>query len=371
MHATDWNRRFARIAVWNRGFRPGLPSAGFTSEGQSPERARFPAVLRDAGPRSIRSMDSGSRHLIPAVCAERDDIPGCLRYRSECHAATSLNFNASFLISYIMLVMLSIDWSRENPWHPDKRFKLGLFVAATAYIIIVLQLLRGDRESSGLIAGLTALYLTDSKRRDGSWAARIAPLKRLGRVAVPASVVVCVFIVLGFVRSTAENVSLSLSEVSGMLNAALVHNTWTGVSLTNLGMAAEYEDGAIEYLYGKTYFQYVMSLPPGVVTQSLGIRRPFDGEDGPNWWYEVAGGGIHPVVVPFKNFGIVGVFAVLMLYGGVLCFCELRNVSGVGWHRLLYGSVATSSFLWFWYGDMNIVRGVIAAYVVWFCIAAW
>ena len=139
----------------------------------------------------------------------------------------------------------------------------------------------------------------------------------------------------------------------------MTYNTWTGVSLTNLGLAEESASG-MSFRLGGTYRDYILSLPPGIITRFLGYERPLDGDDAPNRWFEVAGGGMHPVVVPFANFGIVGAWLILASIGFFVSSCDNYGDSRIFSHRFFYGTVLCSSMLWFWYGDMNIVRAIMS-----------
>ena len=71
---------------------------------------------------------------------------------------------------------------------------------------------------------------------------------------------------------------------------------------------------------------------------------------------------MHPVVVPFANFGIVGAWLILASIG-FISSCDNYGDSRVFSHRFFYGTVLCSSMLWFWYGDMNIVRAIMS-YVI-------
>jgi hypothetical protein len=141
------------------------------------------------------------------------------------------------------------------------------------------------------------------------------------------------------------------------LVAAFQENTWTSILLTNLAQAAQFRNGTANYLYGETYVDYFLSLPPGILTRSLGIQRPLESDRGPNWWFiGISAGGIHIVVVPFRNFGIVGAFLILAAIGWFIGWVEMRNDQRRFWGRFLYGAIGVASFFWFWYGDMYLVR---------------
>jgi hypothetical protein len=120
-------------------------------------------------------------------------------------------------------------------------------------------------------------------------------------------------------------------------------------------------------LHGETYVDYLQSLPPGFITRPLGIERPLESDRGPGFWYfPLAGGGIHLAVVPFKNFGPFGLVVVLAMIGFAIGYVDAIN-SGTrsSWIRLLYASIAAALPHWFWYGDMNVIRAVMIAALIW------
>jgi hypothetical protein len=269
--------------------------------------------------------------------------------------AARMNFNSLMLFSYLLMVLLWID-AEVDRYASRRRHKIWLLLAATAYITIFLQLARGDRDVTGLLAGLLLLYLTSPVRQWSPALWRAVYWSRVRKVALPALLVLALLITLGSARFVLSDSTQSLNPKE-MFLSGLKDNTWTYLLLNNLGTAAEYSDGSIEYLYGQTYFDYVLSLPPGALTKLLGIERPLEAHRGPNYWYEdLSLGGIHPVCVPFKNFGAAGLAGILAVYGFLIGRCEIANASGRFLPRFLFGSLATTSFLWFWYGDMNVIR---------------
>lgn len=274
-------------------------------------------------------------------------------------SGAKMNFNGSFLVSYLILILLYIDSENEPLGTGRRREKRIWLAAAILYIVIVLQLMRGDRECTGLLAGVIALYLT-SGRHNGDWLPRHREtLRRAARVAMPVVVLFCLLVSLGFLRSTLSSGESAIDELSTIPKRALTLNTWTGVLLTNLGMVAEEATTGIEPLHGRTYADYLLSLPPGVLTKAIGYERPMDGTNSPNWWYTpLSGGGVHPCVVPYNNFGIAGVFAVMAAIGIFVTRCELYARGHGLSNRMLYGCVLTVSMLWLWYGDMNFIRGI-------------
>jgi hypothetical protein len=272
--------------------------------------------------------------------------------------------NASYLISYLILILIMVDAERERPGCRRQVLKLTASLGVMGYIVVVLQLLRGDRECAGLVAALGMLYIT-SPTMDAARARlrqRFRQMNRTLKLAAPLTFCVLAFLALGALRHSASATSSQHSGITELIIDGATQNTWTAVALNNLGLAADYNYGTIEYLYGQTYVDYVLSLPPGAVTKAMGYERPLEGDANPATWYFglIAAGGMHPVVVPFKNFGIWGIVPLMFLCGVFICYCETWNEQGTLPARVMYGSVITSSMLWFWYGDMNMIRTLMA-----------
>lgn len=281
--------------------------------------------------------------------------------------AQEAGLNSSYLISYLILILICVDAEHDRPGSYQQSFKLIATMTVTAYIVVVLQLLRGDRECAGLLAALVMLYIsspltaaTRKRVRQG-----FLQMSRLLKVGLPLAACAVLFLALGTLRDSASRSSSDNRSVWQVIADGASENTWTAVALNNLGLAADYHYGNIEYLYGRTYFDYVLSLPPGPFAKAIGYERPLEADANPGMWYSwqsgsIACGGIHPVVVAFKNFGILGVFGVMFLCGAFICWCETNNSNGTLSGRLMFGCVATSSMLWFWYGDMTMIRTLMA-----------
>ncbi len=277
-------------------------------------------------------------------------------------ATAQLGFNASFFVSYILLILLYIDAESETARPRIKKFKLLGVLLVTGYIVVILNLLRGDRESLGLIVGFIALFLTGPISVSAFRRLRSVEWSRFRKLLLPAAIVFVVFLMWGSFRSLLTPKTRSNINLNYAVTYNLKYNTWTGVLLTNLGLAVQYHYGPMVYYYGKTYWDYLLSLPPGSLTKALGVSRPMDGQENPARWFPgISGGGVHIAVVPFKNFGIWGLFFVLGLYGFWIARLEKNNASLRFWPRILYGAIVTSSFFWFWYGDMNPIRAVMIA----------
>jgi hypothetical protein len=267
-------------------------------------------------------------------------------------AAAAANFNGANVLAYTTLLLLWIDAERD-PLRRRRFIKATIIAAATVYIVVILQLLRGDRDCLGLLVAFGGLAVT----RPGVNLHQVR--RNFRKLAVPALVAVTIFFVIGGLRSTASitgEFAIAQSFIAG-----LSENTWTAVLLNNLGSAAQYQQGALDYLWGQTYLDYLLSLPPGPVARFIGVVRPLETTTGPGWWFiGLTGGGMHPAIVPFHNLGAVGVASILGLFGACTAFVESVQAR----HfllRLLWSALLSSSFLWFWYGEMSMIRSVMAA----------
>lgn len=281
-------------------------------------------------------------------------------YGSSGTAGLASNFNvqSAYLISYIVLILLYVDSERELAPHRRRAKLIGVLVAV-GIAVGYFQILRGDRESFGLLAAVAGLYLTSDRRAIFRRWTRRAFVRRLIILTGPAVVVVLVFILIGQVRTMPGTVSTV--PVASTIREGLAAPPGTAVLLTNLHISAEHQFDPQDLLWGKTYLDYVISLPPRPVAEAFGFQRPIDLNQGPAWWAEgLSSGGVHVVNVPFRNFGLTGVAVVMALVGAAISAIDQRARSGL-WGRLLFGSTIAVLPIWFWYGDMAGIRALMIA----------
>ena len=82
----------------------------------------------------------------------------------------------------------------------------------------------------------------------------------------------------------------------------LFRGTWTGVMLTPLSVAGDYVKGVLDFKWGKDYLNLLLSIPPGFVAEFFGYVRPLSNLQGPAYEVSFGPGGVHLIVVKFKNF---------------------------------------------------------------------
>lgn len=275
--------------------------------------------------------------------------------------SSALHFDAAYLMGYIILCALLVDADFDLARPRRRSTKLVCLFAVSAYIIVVHQLLRGDRECAGLVAAMLAHALT-SVQATGAMRLRLLR-RRLVAVSVAGAMIVTVFVGLTVTRMTLGR--RALLSPSTLLEGA-TESTWTAVLLTDLSLADRFRRGEMKVEGGQTYLDYVLSLPPGFVADALGWRRPLEATRGPTFLFmDVSSGGCHLPIVPFMNFGWVGVFVILTLNGWMLGRMERWADHPGRAQRFAY--IATFTFLpfWFWYSDMYLIRGAMGMALCW------
>lgn len=279
--------------------------------------------------------------------------------------AENINFPAASLLGYAMMTVLLIDVQRER----SARLSLikGLaWLAGLAIVVVVFQIMRGSRDSATLVATAAFLHATAPVWRESFDRQVKLSRMRIKRLATPLVLIVLVFITLGAARYMfADTPELQVSPVE-LVRLGFNQSTWTAVLWTNLSMAYMYRRGDRPFKYGLTYLDYACSLVPGFVAKALGVVRPLEMWQGPAWEFGKSiptSGGIHVVVVPFMNFGVLGALFIMMLYGYFIGRAEFLGQIPRLWPRLIWVGIMLSSFKWFWYGDMIFVRALMSVVV--------
>ncbi len=284
-----------------------------------------------------------------------------VQYASSSSLGQALNFNGAALISYSIITLLMLDLQSRLGSPKELFLKKSAFWMGVGFIVIYLQLLRGDRESLGMITTILALYITGPENQKNAEPEQGLKKRVIFSGLITLVVLIC-FLAIGSLRYSLSD--LRETNLLQELAHGARQNTWTSVLLNNLGSAAQYQLTDFDYLYGQTYVDYFLSLPPGILAQSLGYQRPIEFNSGPSWWFQgIASGGMHPVVVPFHNFGAIGAFLIMALWGYLIGRVE-SGVSLLFWPRFFYGSFISFSFAWFWYSDLNLIRGIMAICIV-------
>ncbi|TDA69581.1 hypothetical protein E0765_00355 [Sulfuricurvum sp. IAE1] len=257
-----------------------------------------------------------------------------------------ISFNGAWQMSYILLAAAYIDsvLSRD-------RTKTYLFVA-----VLILetywQFSTGNREIIGFYLFLLLMN-----------AYRIRRTKQAVFLFLAAVFLLLVSQIVGVMRSMATDkdlVEMAATMYENVYFDRMLQGTWSAVCLTPLSVAGDYYYGLLDFKYGSTYLDYILSLPPSFLADMLGYIRPVNGFAGPAWEMRYGIGGTHALVVPFMNFGIMGVFGIMFLYGLLLSRIEAKLAANNFYNLLLIGVFALNILFWFWYGEMYMIRGLMA-----------
>ncbi len=289
---------------------------------------------------------------------------------------SSFNFNASWLLAYILLIAIFVDQEFMKVPRRTLTIKRFLSIGVTFYIVIFHQFFRGDRECITLIFGIMLLYLL---KWSGSLKERMARSKKA--YILPAFFIFISFMLIvvanlvGSVRSilsegavyvdTFAAIQISLSRVYA--------GTWSGVLLSPLSVAGDFYLGHMSPRWGSTYLDMLLSLIPSPLARLFDYARPLDSNVGPAWDMRYGIGGTHALVVPYMNFGSIGVLIVALLHGAFFTWLERSLQKDPNFSRIfLFGSFIVVGPHWYWYGDMSLIRGLMAFAISWclYCVLA-
>ena len=306
--------------------------------------------------------------LLTAWVSAPSETIASASYASQAALSSRIGFSSAWLFAGVILLFCLADALFDTNGS-QRRAKLKLLVTAVTVVVVFFGLMRGNRELLVLPAVAGVMVVGWSPRFGVTHGIRI----RLWLVLVLLFLVQAVNLVTGIVRSGLASYSSEYGVVRGMriqLEAAqvelstLANGTWSAVLLTPLSIAGTYVREGFPFRLGRTYVDYLLSLPPGFVANAIGYERPLSGSRGPAWEMIYGNGGTHAVVVPFMNFGIIGVFGVIGLWAFLVAKIEkrairLRSVPSLS----LLGAIALSAPHWLWYSDKVLITVLITWFV--------
>jgi len=271
-------------------------------------------------------------------------------------------------MAYVVYVWLAAAWvaTEQRGMSPELSSKIRRGVVLLVVLVTVTNLLRGGRSIAGLIAAMVVLYLTESSASESPMAERsTAVWRRMRRVLPWAVTAFLVFMVWGEVRAGFVEGGIDWEAASRRLSRFYKSGEWVAGIFACFGLAEEFFSGSLQYLHGQTYLDYLLSLPPSVVGRFFEYERPLEAFQGPSHWYiGYTVGGMNWVIVPFKNFGPIGIVVHTALCGFLIGIVENFSARREAIGRLMMAGVMVGGFHWFWYGDMYFVRVVMIVFLV-------
>lgn len=293
-------------------------------------------------------------------------------YTTSASQLTNVNFDSAWMISYAIFIYIFCDAILDQNIG-RRMLKTKITLVALLYVVLVLQILRGDRESFSLVLGLCLIYFYSSGPFITSRKLKL-PWRK---IAVFALAIVIISMLVGVARSRLTEVS----DLSELIDAFVVlyeddaigvemlfHGTWSAVFLTPMSVAGDHIYDLLDLRLGQTYVDLILSIPPGFLADALGYTRPITGLAGPAWEMRYGIGGTHASVVPFMNFSMTGVLLVTAFWAFALSGVERRAMRDGRVSALALTCIfCMAAPHWLWYGEKSIMNALIIWVLLRFC----
>lgn len=293
-------------------------------------------------------------------------------YSTSTAPLENANFSSAWMFSYAILSFIFCDAMLDQNI-VRRRLKIKITLVALAYVVLVLQLLRGDRESVPFVFGLCMIYYY--------WAAPFTMSRKLQvpwrKIVVIALAILVVSMIIGGIRAGLTDIDdiralfdalVLLYEADVIGVASLFHGTWSAVFLTPMSVAGDHIYNLLDLKLGQTYLDLILSMPPGFVADAVGYTRPITGLGGPAWEMRYGIGGTHASVVPFMNFSMTGVLLVTAFWAFAFSGLERRTMrEGKASSLSLLCVVVMAAPHWLWYGEKSIMNALIMWLLLRFC----
>lgn len=278
------------------------------------------------------------------------------------------NFASSWMMSYVIITFAFCDTIFEKN-NKLKKIKQKISIMILIYIVIFLQLLRGDRESLPWVFGLFLLYYVWGVKYTQKPGFQI-PWHKVGLFTF---IIFFFSIIVAVLRSSVAGfdiiqlVSLLIEyNKEGVLDLSnFLNGTWSGVLMTPLSVAGDFINNNLTLKLGKDYLNLFLSIPPGFIADLFGYVRPIDSSAGPAWEMTYGLGGTHAVVVPFMNFRMTGVLLIPAIWTSALIFYEKQTLKKTNVINLAFlVTIVMCSPHWLWYGE----KAGLNAFILWFIL---
>jgi hypothetical protein len=281
--------------------------------------------------------------------------------KSSIPLSYEINFASAWLLSYAFLTFLFSD-AVGDQLRLRRYVKLFLLCSTVTFIIIFLQLLKGDREAVPFIFGLVLIYCY--------WGVGgVKPHFNWRFIVIGMILLYFASMITGFVRSN----SVGVVGINGFLDlvgerlfgsdiniSKILHGTWSAVLLTDLSVAGDEVYGLLPINYGGDYVNLAMSLIPGFIADMIGYVRPVDSHSGVAWQMRYGIGGVHATVLPYLNFRLPGVFLITGIWTYLIVIIEKKAVTLSGPISMaLLGMLVTCAPHWIWYGEKLVLNTII------------
>jgi hypothetical protein len=287
----------------------------------------------------------------------------------------NFKFDSAWVFSYILIIFAYHDFLLEIDEQKRKK-KNKIIITALLFIVIYLQLLRGDRESLTLVVAIVvANYFSSSKSNNiGVSKKRVPKFK----ILIGFFMVFISSMIIGGLRSVSSDIyNISQFAIlfrdlffSGQIELSnLLHGTWSAVLLTPLSIAGDYVFNTNTYKYGMDYLNIILSLPPGFIADLINYKRPLDSALGPAWEMTYGLGGTHICVLPFRNFGILGIYFITYLWSFLCLKLDFNARDKANYYsNVLLSIIIMIAPHWLWYSEKNLINSLMIYLLVSFIL---
>ena len=287
-----------------------------------------------------------------------------IAYTDSTSKLENANFDSAWMVSYSLLAFALCD-ACLDPKYLRNIFKMRVLLVSIAFVLVFLQLLRGDRAAIPFVLSSILVCFF--------WA---PSLGQKHQIKLPRSIIVtivCTLLAVSLILGSTRESMVGMQDIwefldlvvnlvdSGALDISnFLHGTWSAALLTPLSVAGDHINNTLPIKWGDDYFRFLMSIPPGFVADAFGYTRPLEGLMEPARQMTYGQGGTHATVVPFMNFRMIGVFLVPTLWAYLLTLYEKVAIKK--------GNVIALSFLciislaaphWLWYGEKNGINALL------------
>ena len=263
--------------------------------------------------------------------------------------------DSAFLISHILIIITVVDSFLDQNY---KRKVTKIFFCLFFLILFFYYTASGSREAYPLFFGLIVIYfLINFKKK--------FPTKK-----IIFALLILFFVgqILSYIRSdvTGKNFEETLQLIKDYLRLDfLLLGTWSSALATVLSVAHDYVDNIFKFKLGKDYYDLFLSIPPGFIADMIGYVRPINMYAGPAYEMRYGSGGTHITVIPYRNFGIFGVFIISSIWFYIVLILERFSFHKISVLRSSIIVIMISIFpMFLWYGEKMAINAVIIYFIL-------
>lgn len=217
-----------------------------------------------------------------------------------------------------------------------------IYLSATTIMYIISQLISGDRDFFVFLFALGLFWMCRGKLK-------FSALLQIGLLGL----------LLVFFGVAVSMVRMDVEFSTEQLQLFLRYNSWNAIILPVLSMI-EAEWSSIPILYGKTYFDLLVSALPSPIFYILEVSKPINIDNPADWFYIEGLGGIHVAGVGLRNFGLIGVFLQSLLFTIGLISTENMISRRVTFTNLFFFLLIAAAIMHtVWYGLIYLVNALV------------